>query len=648
MKKSAINKKLLLKVSVLVVFLGIIILGVKNIIFKDDKSIINSNVLNLKEGSYTYTLTKKSTIGSGLIALELKSNNDVDTKYKLFAKKSAYGALSIAYSAENGNTTYGRIEANSTKTIYLYINSDSVEALDINDIFLVVGADINEPFSNISVTKSNDNYTEITRSKSINNDVSLYLKSITSTYFDIDFDPSTTSYKTSTNSNGSNLTATSEDPNAIVEVCLFESCQSGEGAATNGSSFTGTLTHTYTINVKNTNGAKKTYTVVVNKGSDATLKSITSEAPGFNNINITSDKTNYTAETTQPGLSITATSTDPSATVKICVNGNKSNCKSGTGSVSHGEQFANLDSITFSITVTNESEEKNYTLVVNKTVEKEEKKDATLKSITSEAPGFNNINITSDKTNYTAETTQPGLSITATSTDPSATVKICVNGNKSNCKSGIGSVSHGEQFGNLDSITFSITVTNESEKKDYTLVVNRIVEEEEERDTTLKSLTSPTNLFKIPNFDSNKTEYSIDALENSGKILAVATDSNATIMICDQENKSCKSNKGSVEYTIEKIDKNSKYTIKVTNGNFNKIYNLTLNYISSNNHSEEVKDNNTNKNENNNTQNNTQNKQNEKIENPKTGVVNIISIIFVLGGCLILYKFIAKKITFKI
>lgn len=99
-------------------------------------------------------------------------------------------------------------------------------------------------------------------------------------------------------------------------------------------------------------------------------------------------------------------------------------------------------------------------------------------------------------------------------------------------------------------------------------------------DATLKSITAPTNWFAINNFDPNKTEYTTDVLADNtgGPILATATDSKATVKICDSDGlTSCISGTGTASRVIAgSLKEINTYLIIVTNGTATKTYTLTL------------------------------------------------------------------------
>ena len=139
--------------------------------------------------------------------------------------------------------------------------------------------------------------------------------------------------------------------------------------------------------------------------------------------------------------------------------------------------------------------------------------------------------------------------------------------------------------------TATITATSKydsSLKKSIDVVINKATANavkntdgnSSNNDATLKNITAPTDWFKIKSFDTNKLEYTADIIKDNGggPIVATATDSKATVKICNSDGATgCISGTGSADRVIAGgLKETNTYLIIVTNGTATKTYTLTL------------------------------------------------------------------------
>ena len=198
--------------------------------------------------------------------------------------------------------------------------------------------------------------------------------------------------------------------------------------------------------------------------------------------------------------------------------------------------------------------------------------ETNLSSITSTATGFS-IDFKPGTYNYTASTTDGGLTLTAKSLDPNATVKICWTGTTT-CNSGTGSATLGNAFMGNTSLSLTITVTKENDSsREYTIVVKSAP-----YDTTLKSITYPTStdLSSDPiDFSPSKLTYEkiYTGLNSVGGVFrATATDSVATVKICVNDSTSCSQSTGELVASGNSVNGVLKFTITVSRGSNSTTY----------------------------------------------------------------------------
>ncbi len=195
------------------------------------------------------------------------------------------------------------------------------------------------------------------------------------------------------------------------------------------------------------------------------LKSITSTATGFENINVkNNDGIHFTRYTSDGGISITATSVDPKALVEVCI---ASNCSKGTGQATSGDAFNGRSELSGNIRITlNGQMDSSYITIKHEDIIDD---DVYLSSIEPTTDGLEKINFSPSVTTYNQKITNSSLAgggIKATAKKENAQIKICIHGSDTRCSSGKGFASYGGEVQN-NSLTFKITVSNNGKTKEY-------------------------------------------------------------------------------------------------------------------------------------------------------------------------------------
>ncbi|MCR8660238.1 cadherin-like beta sandwich domain-containing protein, partial [Paenibacillus endoradicis] len=227
--------------------------------------------------------------------------------------------------------------------------------------------------------------------------------------------------------------------------------------------------NTITVIVTDENEFSKEYTVVVTRGEANLNLSNLALSSGTLNEAFTSSKTSYTQEVAygKTSLTVTPTALEPTAIVEVSVNDEDSEIVK-TGEASNVlPLIVGENTITVTVTVGNKPS-KMYTVVVTRGEASLDLSNLVLSS------GALNKTFTGLETNYTQDVSNgvSSLTVTPTVVEPTAVVKVSVNGEASTIvASGAASATLPLKVG-ANTITITVTVGNELSKV-YTVVVTR-------------------------------------------------------------------------------------------------------------------------------------------------------------------------------
>ncbi|MDH5546044.1 MAG: cadherin-like beta sandwich domain-containing protein [Gammaproteobacteria bacterium] len=432
------------------------------------------------------------------------------------------GAISPVFSSVT--LAYTQTVANGiTTTTVTPTATDSNATIEVNGVPVssgsasgAIGLNIGENVITIAV-RAQDNtlksYSLVVRRLG-SNDATLASLTASSGAFDQTFDPAVTTYTTTVpfTTTSATVTPTVNDLNATVKVNAV-SVTSGTASAPMSLSLGDNI---FSVSVTAQDGTLKTYTVIMTRSgsSNATLSNLVASTGVFLQA-FSSGTTTYTqtvAETTT-NVSLTPTVSDINATVAV----NGTSVISGTASPSINLSIGT--NIINTVVTAQDGSVKTYVVIIFRNGSG----DATLSGLTASLGAFGQT-FDPAVTVYTKTVTfgVTGTTITPTTTDANATVKV----NDVGVVSGTASGNIGLAVG--DNIISVIVTAADNSTKTYTVIITRNAS----NNADLSSLTITAGTLS-PSFSSATTSYTATVSNATTSLNASATisDSGATMTI---------------------------------------------------------------------------------------------------------------------
>ncbi len=299
--------------------------------------------------------------------------------------------------------------------------------------------------------------------------------------FEIGFKDNIYTYNATTTKDSTAITATADDENSIVKICVDNNCKEAKSVLTYGLPFGDKKNISYKITVTN-NGVSKQYTLNVKR--EAKLENISVNSTDCR-IDFKENVTNYNISTASKNIIVSAKGKEKNNTIKICVD---NNCKSAKNNVSLEQSFKNKSSLKFSIVVSEGNLSKNYVVNINKIGE------ATLSQLNINNSNIENFN--KNKYEYTVDTDfQDGqeIKINAIPTENNSTTKYILNNQTNEVI-----FQNNLKVKFYNGMKINIKVINGNITKIYSVTLNK------KKDKTAPIITNFTNSIGYEKWTNNK------------------------------------------------------------------------------------------------------------------------------------------------